>query len=358
MKVLPQPRILNSKGQPIVLNARQKGHAEYMQKQVDERFKNDLGYQVDITTLTTVLAKITEQKFYHIAFAQYLPVKVGEGKWSSSLTTYRTFQLGDDFESGIINSGSPNSKLASVNTGVDALNIKVINWAKELGWSIFDLEQAAMSGNWDIVTSLEKSRKTNWDLGLQKVAFLGAQGLNDADGPCLGLLNQPSVAVNNAIITKPIKSMTPAELSQLCELLYAGYRDNSQRTAQPTHFIIPESDYNGLAAQSSPDFPIKSKLQVLLEAMQTITNNPQFQIKPLSYADASYHQGVDGIDGKQVYTLLNYEEESLRMNIPCDYTNTLANSLNNFNFNNAAYGQFTGVLALRPREMLYLQFDA
>jgi hypothetical protein len=57
-----------------------------------------------------------------------------------------------------------------------------------------------------------------------------------------------------------------------------------------------------------------------------------------------------------MYVLLNYDEEALRMDIPLDYTNTLANSLDNFSFQNAGYGQFTGVLAYRPLELLYFGF--
>jgi hypothetical protein len=114
---------------------------------------------------------------------------------------------------------------------------------------------------------------------------------------------------------------------------------------------VPESDYNGMATQSSPTFPIKSILQVLEETFQTICQNKNFKILPLSYADAQY----SGLPYQQ-YVLLNYDEESLRMDIPVDYTNTLANSVDNFMFQNVGFGQFTGVLAYRPLEMLYLQY--
>jgi hypothetical protein len=44
------------------------------------------------------------------------------------------------------------------------------------------------------------------------------------------------------------------------------------------------------------------------------------------------------------------------MDIPVDYTNTLANSLDNFNFQNVGYGQFTGVQTYRPLELLYFSY--
>jgi hypothetical protein len=355
---LKQPVILNAHGQPIELTARERYHAEYTQRLVNERFGNDLGYEVSITTLTTIVKKITEQKFFEIPPADYLPVRVGEGTWSSNLTTYRSFDIAAEFETGIINTGGQNSRLATADAGVDSLNIKVFPWAKSIGWSIFDLEFAAKSGNWDLVSAKEKARKRNWDLGIQRVAFLGARGQNGSDGNCLGLLNQPGVTANTTVITKAISAMTPAELKVFAAAIVEAYRSNCQRTAWPTHFIIPESDYNGLASQASPEFPIKSTLQLLEETFQIITRKKDFKILPLAYGDAAYHTDVSTIAGKQVYCLLNYDEESVRMDIPLDYTNTLANSLDNFSFQNAGYGQFTGVLAYRPLEMLYFTYNA
>lgn len=353
-----QPTILNSKGEPIRLTKQEAHLAEYMQRQINEKFANSLGYEVNITTLTTIMKKITEQKFFEVAPANYLPIRVGEAPWSTQLTTYRSFDLADSFETGIVNTGGQNARLASADAGVDALNIKVYPWAKSIGWSIFDLEFAAKSGNWDLVTAKERSRKKNWDLGIQRLAFLGADGQNGVGGACVGLLNQPGVTNNTSVISQPISAMDPAALKAFTASVYEAYRSNSARTAVPTHFIIPESDYNGLASQASPTFPMRSTLNLLEETLQTMTGNKGFKILPLSYADAAYHVGVAGIEGKQVYVMLNYDEEAVRMDIPLDYTNTLANSLDNFSFQNVGYGQFTGVLAYRPLEMLYFTYDA
>lgn len=356
MRRLKQPVIVNSKGEPIRLTAQERHLADYLQRQMNDKFSNSLGYEVSITTLTTIMKQITEQKFFEVAPAKYLPIRVGEGAWSTQLTTYRSFDLAEEFETGIVNTGGQNARLATADAGVDALNIKVYPWAKSIGWSIFDLEFAAKSGNWDLVTAKERSRKKNWDLGIQRVMFLGAAGQNGSTGSCIGLLNQPGITVNTTVITQPISTMTPEELAAFCANVYEAYRGNCQRTAVPSHFIIPESDYNGLASQSSPTFPIKSKLQILRETFAEITQKGDFKILPLSYADAQYHTDVAAIAGKQVYTMLNYDEESLRADIPVDYTNTLANSLDNFSFQNVGYGQFTGVLAYRPLELLYFQF--
>jgi hypothetical protein len=353
------PVILNDKGQPIVLNQAEQHHCQYMARQMFDRFgttrgfRNSLGYEVQITTLTTISKKISEQKFFEIAPADYLPMRVGEGTWSSNLLTYRSFEMADIFESGIINLGGQNDRLAAADAGVDALSIKIFNWAKSIGWSIFELEEASKSGNWDLISAKEKSRKKNWDLGIQKVAFLGAAGQNAASGSCLGLLNQAGITFNTTLVTKAINTMSPTELSTFQQNVIAAYRVNCNYTAFPTHFIIPESDYNGLVAQASPTFPMKSMIQLLEEGFQVITRNKNFKILPLAYADVA---NSGGVLTKQTYTLLNYDEESIRMDIPLDYTNTLANSINNFQFQSVGYGQFTGVLAYRPLEMLQMGY--
>lgn len=338
----PKMQILNSQGQPIVLNAHEARVAERNQKIV-----NELGYEIDITTLTTLMKKVVEQKFFQIAPADYLPVRVGEGSWSTQLLTFRSYALGDDFETGVIQQGAAGSRMASADAGVDSVAVKIINWAKSIGWTLFELQQAQKAGNWDIVTAKERSRKRNWDLGIQRVAFLGAKG----DSEVRGLLTQQDVTVDTALITKPLKSMTAVELNTFAAQILERYRDNAARTAMPTHFIIPESDYTGLAAQVDPSFPIKTKLALLMEVFQLITMNQQFKILPVAYADA---QLSDGALAKPRYTLLNYDEETIRMDIPVDYTATIANSIDNFSFQNAGYGQFTGAKAYRPREMLYI----
>lgn len=337
--------ILNSEGKPIVLNALEQRKADLMQKSV-----NALGYQIDITSLTTIMKKVSEQKFFEIAPADYLPVRVGEGAWSTQLTTYRSYAIADDFATGVLATGGNNTRLAVADAGVDSVNVKVINWAKQIGWSIFDLEHASKAGNWDLVTSKEKARKKNWDLGIQKVAFLGLSG----DSSVKGLLTQSGVEVNTSTINKPISTMSGTELKAFCRAVLEDYRSNAQRTAMPTHFVLPESDYLGLATPSSADFPLKSVLEILRETFVAMTGKLDFKILSCAYADVA---NSDGALTLPRYALYNYEEESLRMDIPVDYTSTIANSLDSFNFQNVAYGQFTGVQAYRPRELIYFDID-
>lgn len=334
-----ETKVLNSQGKPVLLTQR-----EHMVAQENEKKLNALGFQIDITSLTAITKKVTEQKFYHIAPAKYLPVRVGEGAWSTQLTTYRAYYLGDDFTTGIVNLAGSNSRLASVDVGVDSVNVPVQTWAKRLEYSIPQLMEAQRSGNWDLVTSLEKSRKMNWDLGIQKVAFLGISG----NTGCEGYYTLSNVNTDASAIPQAIGTLDPANLSQVVASLVRKYRQNSNFTAWPTKFVMPELDYLACVAQVSPDFPIKTILDLLRDAFRAATMNPNFEVLPNAYGNNSNFS-----DNLFHYVMSNDDDESIRMDIPVDYTNTIANTVDNFQFQNAGYGQFTGVKAYRPLEVLY-----
>ena len=340
-------QILNSLGEPVVLNAREQARADALQRQYNSELKNALGYEISITTLTAISKRVVEQKFFTIPPADFLPVRVGEGAWSSEIITYRDFSVGGDFETGIINTAASDARLAETDAGVDAIHVPIVNWAKQVSWSFFDLQLAAKSGNWDLVTAKERSRKKNWDLGIQKIAFLGsAQNSN-----IMGLLSQSTVNSNTSVITKYIKSMSESEFSTFVGAIVGAYRTNCAYTAMPTHFIMPELDYDGLAAPVSATYPNISKLDYLTMVFRTITRNPNFQILPCAYSDQ-----INNNLSLNRYVLLNYDEDTIRMDIPVDYTNTLQNTINGLQFQNVGYGQFTGAQAYRPLEVLYFDF--
>ncbi len=345
-------------------------HAEHLTRRINQecghvfkqhgisKVSNAVGYNVDITALTTVLKTVAEQKFFTIPFAQYIPVKVGQGAWSQFLTGFRSFDGADKFSTGIIDTGTDNTRLASVTAGIDSVTTPVFNWAKGMGWSIIDLYIAARAGNWDIVEAKETARKRNWDLGIQEIAFLGLEGQNSADGngKCFGLLNQPGIPATTDIISEPISGMSDTEFNTFVTKLIESYRLRTKRTAYPTHLIMPESDFNGLASQMSVAYPLRTKISLLEEAFKLITMNPSFKILPVAYADAAFHPNTPGIAGKNVYALYNFDPNSIVMNIPVDYTNTAQNTIDGFSFQSVGYGQFTGVTAYRPLEIQYFRY--
>ena len=352
--------ILNSKGELVspdtLLNKRELMNASILAshpswQQFRQEMRNSLGYEIPITTLYAISKRVVEQKFFTIAPADYMPVRVGNGAWSTEILTYRDYQVAGDFEAGNINTGASNSRLAEADGGVDSVTNPIINWAKTVNWTFVDLMMAAKSGNWDVVTSKEKSRKRNWDLGIQQIAFWGS----NSNSQVMGLLTQEGVTSNTSLITGPISAMTPTAFQAFVAGVIGAYRANCAYTAMPTHFIIPELDYDGLVTPVSATYPVVSMITYLEDAFKRITMNPNFKVLPCAYAGESVNSAITGLN-KNRYTLLNYDEDSLAMDIPVDYTNTMQNTINGFQFQNAAYGQYTGVLAFRPLEMLYFDY--
>lgn len=314
-----------------------------------------LGYQIAIDTLTFIKKQITEQKFYEVAPADYVPIAVGDGAFSQSILTNLTVSTAADFESGVINQGSANDRLDSADAAISSKTVQVINWAKAVGYSVFEIEQALQSGNWDIIESKHRARKKNWDLGIQKIAFLGAIS-NQTNVP--GLLTQSASNVNSdtTTITTLISGMDASGFATFIKNVVAAYQSNCSYTAFPTHFVIPQDDWLGLSSPVSATYPFNSKLEYLKKAFAEIVPGG-VKILPAVYGIPAYNASVlGGGNGLHRYAMYRYDPETIRMDIPVDYTVTQPNTINNFQFQDAGYGQFTGVGVYRPLEVLYFDF--
>jgi hypothetical protein len=317
-----------------------------------ERMIKNAGYQVDINTLTAISQEVVQQTFYEIPIADYVPVIVGQNSFSTDILTYKVGNASGDFEAKTFETGSGSARQTLSDTDIDSVSLKVRNYRDGISWNIFELEQASRSQRWDLVTLKETSRKTAWDLGIQKIAFLGMK----ADSSNYrGLLTLADVNANTTTITKYISEMTTTELNAFVRDLIADYQVNCDYNTYPDTFVIPVTDWNGLASPSSENFPINSKLEQLLKAFRLITMNPAFEIKPVAYADKVNNAGYAGLN-KNRYTLYKKRSQTLRMEIPLDYTTTLQNTINGFEFQNTAYGQYTGVIATKPKEVLYFDW--
>lgn len=343
-------KFINSKGEVIesasMLNDKDIALAEKMTNAISEQY----GYLVPMTTLTAVLRDVASQKFYQIPVADYLPVRVGtEAAFAEDILMFRSFQVGGDFEKGYLETATE-GRLASTDAQLDAIRVKARMWGKELYWSLADVAKAAKTGVWDLVTQKEKSRRTNWDLGIQKIAFLGTR-----DGALEGLATLSDVTVNTTLIPAAINEMTDAQFQTFAQKIIGAYLANNNFTAMPNRLYIPQSDFVALATATSIQFPIKSKIEYLEDVLKAATNQQDFQIKPLAYLQVAQSDGKLSTDR---YILMRYDEDVARFEIPVDYTVTVPNTLEGFTLRNVAYGQHSGVLDARPQEILYMDLTA
>jgi len=321
-----------------------------------------VGMDIPITTMTTIIKEKSEQKFYDMLGktpSDYVPIKVGQGAWSDFLLTYLVQKFADNLETGIIDMGSPTGRLAEATSGVKGLAVQTYTWAKSITWNMGQINAAARAGNWDLVSALEESRKMDWDLGVQRWTFFGGRGLNGTNGTTYGLLNQPAsrgVVTNTTLITQKISSMNTTQFATFIQSLIDTYMQNTNYTTAPTHFVIPQDDFNGMATPLSPTFPVVSVGKYLEDAIKQIV--PTFKaVIPSAYAMPQYNKTVLNVGtGLHVYALYNYDPRSLRMDVTVPYSTTVPNTLNGWQLQSVAFGQLTGLFPYLPQEIMYFVF--
>lgn len=299
------------------------------------------GYRYAIDTMTWIRSNVIKQIFFELSIADYIDVDVGEAAWKSQIVQNLEYYEGGGFADGFINQG--NSRRAQANAALAQKSMPTKTWAKKVTWTIAEIEEAANVGNWDVVEAKLKSLKKNWDLGIQEGAF------NGFSGELPGLLNQTEVNINTTLITESISGMDATEFQTFVAALLAAYYANSNQTRLPDTFVMPTDDYLGMAAAASPTYPNISKLEYLGNALKKITSNDAFAIKPLTYAQAALNP-----EAKDRYILYRKDPEVMKLSIPVDITMNQAYTLNGFDFEQLAYGQISGVLVTRPREVLYI----
>ncbi len=315
---------------------------------------SSLGYQYTTQTTTLIRAKVITQKFYEVPPAEFVPIDIGEGAFMETIDTNLVYQASGDFERGIVSVADP-SNVAQVSVGLAPIAAKIVSWAMGYQYSNMEVEKALAADNWDVVSAKVAALKKTWDLGIQKIAFLGSK--SDVSG-VPGLLSNSQVTVDISTITGPISGLSAADFSILVKALLAAYFTNSNSTVLPDTFVIPMSDYLGLAVPVSSGFPVVSMLTYLLDAFKQITQNPNFVIKGLAYADQANNTGYWASGGTNRYTLYRRDPETIRMTIPVDMILNAPGTANNFNWNGVGVGQFTGAIVYRPAELYYLDWAA
>ena len=320
---------------------------------------NDVGgYQIPIDTLTQIAREITTQTFYGSdkKITDYVPVVVGQGAFSQSLLTFKTGSTSNQFKQNIFRSGQ-NSTLTQANTQIEAVTLPILNFAQGMTYSMFEMKQAALFGNFDVIAAKEESRKVAYDQGILQVAFVGLP----EDG-IYGFVNQPTSTIQYAVapdegttIPVPISTMTADQINNLVINLIQTYYKNTGYTRFPDSFTIPTFDYLGLPAYINPEFPLEnsSRMKILDEAFKKQTGNPNFKIKHTIYCQPSQANAIGATLTSNRYILSVDDPRSLKMLLPVPYTVTLANTVDGFSWQNAAYGQFSGVQLLKPAETQY-----
>lgn len=326
------------------------GHALTLTNANGDVSTSSLGYQYTIQTTTAIRAQVIKQKFYEIPFADYIPVVPGTGAWMEDIKTNLVYQLAGPFETGVISVASGPSQLATVDVGTAPVSAKIVTWAKGYQYTVPEVQKALAANNWDVVSSKMEALKKQWDLGIQKVAFLGYKG-DVTNVP--GLLTNSSVTTNTSVITANISSLTSSQFATFVGAVLSAYFSNSNNTVLPDTFEIPMDDYLGLGTPVASGFPVISQREYLENMFKQMTGNQNFKIYGTPYGMATNNSGYITSPGKNRYVLYRRDPETIKMDLPVDFILTPAGTSNNFQWQGVGAGQFSGAIAYRPAEILY-----
>ena len=310
-----------------------------------------LGFQYTIQTTTLIRARVIEQKFYRVAPADFMTVNSGQGAWLDEIKTNLQYDAAGDFDAGIMGMGSNNAEVPQVEVGTAPATAKIATWMYGYQYNLIEVQKALAANNWDVVEGKHSAVKRKWDLGIQKVAFLGL--LRDLTG-FPGLLTNSQVNIDTATIPQNISAMDPDEFSTFVSAIIAAFAENCDYTVMPNTFVIPTSDAVGLAGPVSPTFPVgPSKMEYLVKAFKEVTGDPSFKVLSLAYSNKAKNDGYTASGGKDRYVLYNNNNETLSMDLPVDFNFFAPGTADNFTFRGVSAGQFTGCIVYRPKEMLY-----
>jgi hypothetical protein len=334
-----------------MLNLNKKVLIENAKTRLNQQIENALGFKIDIDTLTGIKQAITTQKFYTVTPSEYMPVVVGENAFAETIITYKEYLRGDGFESGLIHGGGNNTRMAMADVAMEAVPMTVLDWAMGINYNLIELGKASQSRNWNMIEAKERSRFIDYQLGIQKVAFLGSKYNSNVKG----LLTQSGVNSNTVLIPTFISKMTTTQFFTMIKGIAGAYSANTNYSEiQPNMLLIPLNDFQGLSGAVSETYPNITKLEWLINSLKTMTGNNDFQVKPLAYAQKGQNTEFLGAgSGLNRYVLYRKDPLSGRMDIPLDFTTTVVDTINGFEYQSAAYARFAGFQTYRDAEFLY-----
>lgn len=310
-----------------------------------------LGFEQLITTQTEIVAGVIQTKYYELlgqSLSDFVPFDVGRGAYSTNIFQYTAGYVGSPFEAGLVQPSTGLGINAKSSIQIDGISIKNNFWRMdyEVSHEIIEMGKVNVQA-FSIIEENEKARKKVYDLGMQKVTFLGIPD-NDVEG----LLNLSNVTVDTSLFPVKLASMDAEQLQTLATKLLATYLENNENTAMPNRLCIPTSDFVALGVPSTPNYPLKTKRQILEEALR------EGGATDIKIVHTKYNENASSDGAHARYVMYHHNADSIRMYIPKPYTPHALYPMNGVDFISVAESQFSGVVAIRPKEIMYMDAQA
>ena len=306
-----------------------------------------------VDTITDIVQGVVETKYYELAgqtLSDFINIDAsGRGAYAGEIFQFTSAYVGAPFEQCIINPASTGiHNDATADVAVDGISARNNFYRQKYSISQEGLKMAAVNRvGFDLIEQKEKSRKKNWDLGLQKVLFNGL-----GDGRTLGLLNQSGVTVNTSLLPKKISAMTVAQLKTFAGSALATAFAASNYTIMPNRWLMPTDEFLALGVPYGDTFGMPTVIEMLEKAFKQAGAPADFRI-----VHSIYGQGIGG-QSKGRHVFYNTDTDNIIMHTPKPYTPHPLYAQGALDMISDAEGQFTGVWLKRPTSMLYADVQA
>ena len=147
--------------------------------------------------------------------------------------------------------------------------------------------------------------------------------------------------------------MSAAEFKAFLASLLPTYYTATEMTALPDTLAIAPSDFLGLGVAVDEQYPVFTTMKQRLEdVFKEMTGNPNAQILPLAYCEPEFN------NDKYKYVLYRKDFDTLRAYEPFGYNVVQGATVDGMNYQNTAWARLSDVFVNRPREIVYLSFNA
>ena len=306
-----------------------------------------------VDTITDIVQGVVETKYYELAgqtLSDFINIDAsGRGAYAGEIFQFTSAYVGAPFEQCIINPASTGiHNDATADVAVDGISARNNFYRQKYSISQEGLKMAAVNRvGFDLIEQKEKSRKKNWDLGLQKVLFNGL-----GDGRTFGLLNQSGVTVDTSLLPKKISAMTVAQLKTFAGSALATAFAASNYTIMPNRWLMPTDEFLALGVPYGDTFGMPTVIEMLEKAFKQAGAPADFRI-----VHSIYGQGIGG-QSKGRHVFYNTDTDNIIMHTPKPYTPHPLYAQGALDMISDAEGQFTGVWLKRPTSMLYADVQA
>jgi len=321
---------------------------------------SDAGYLQAVDTLTHVISGVIQQQNYNVKNLTDFVNFDFSGTLMDTLVRGRTRSHSNSRGEGFLNGSAGFAKAPNVTTSRDMYSIKNYYWLKTIMWTKHQLEQAAAGlVPFDTLAEDVAAIKKSWDLEIQNIIFAGLK-LGEID--IAGILNIDGVASNTSLIPngKTISSLSATEMYNFVATVLSAYAANSQINALPDRFVVPLADYLGwgnvFVANNGGTGGVnvnRSILEYLTDNFKTMTQNPDFKILPVKYAEAATMKEFVG-EKVNRYALYQKEDEALKFHIPMQFRNSAIVQSGGSGFTMDCDGEVAGISCGRPENVFYI----